>query len=105
MLVELSSIETVENVVTISLWGLLEDFQIFENLWIDRNLIIETNTILSKEVEDHSIRRLECDVFVLQRATTNGFSLVLCVFLVSSTQRELVDQIDCRSSLSISHKL
>lgn len=42
-------------------------------------------------------------MFKFKRATANGVSLIF-TFLVSSTEGELVDEIDGCSSLSIDHK-
>lgn len=83
-------IQPIEDLVTLALWRFLEYLKILEDLRINFNLIVETNTVLPEEIEDDLVWRLECDVLKFEGATANSVSFVVALF-VSSTECELID--------------
>lgn len=95
-------IQAVEDIITFFLWGLFEDLQVLKDLLMNKNLVIKSNAIFTKKIEDDSIRGFECDMLELQGATTDGFGLVFGIFFITSTKGELVDEVDSRCSLTIS---
>lgn len=64
--VESTYIDTIKYVVAVLFGRLFEHFEILENLAIDRALIVESNAVLSQEVEDNRIRFSEGDMFELE---------------------------------------
>ena len=52
MLVELGRRQSIEDVITILLGWLLEHSEIFEDLAVDRHLVVEPYTVFTQEVKD-----------------------------------------------------
>ena len=82
------------------LWIFLENPEVLENLLVYLDFIIESNAVLTQEVEDDFVRRLQGDMLVLKRAAANSICFIL-TFLITSTESKLVDQINGRSELAI----
>lgn len=75
--------ESVKDFVALLL-VLLENPQVFKDLGIDMDFIIESYAVLTEKVEDYSVRGLHGNVLELQGTTTDGISLVFSFFITSA---------------------
>lgn len=94
--------ETIKDIIAIRLWWFLEDLQILEHLRVHFDFVLKADAVLSEEVENDRVRRLQRDMLEFERTATYGIRLVLA-FLIACTQRELIDEIDGSRSLAIRH--
>lgn len=96
--------ETVEQQVTDSFRLLLEDLQVLEHLLVDFDLIVETDRVLTEEIESDLVGRGEGDMLVTERATSDRVGFVVSL-LISVTEGEAVDEVDGGGALTGRHLL
>ena len=75
MIVELSGGESVENVISLSLWCFLEDLEVLEDLLIYFEAFEEADAVFAQEIEYDGIRRLKSDVLVLSESSSRPCQL------------------------------
>ena len=85
MFVETRRSQSVEDVVSCGLGLLLEKFEVLEDLRVDLDFVVETNTVFTQEIEYDSLRGLQSDMLELQRAATDRVGFILSL-LVTSTE-------------------
>ena len=104
MFVETRRSQSVEDVVSCGLGLLLEKFEVLEDLRVDLDFVVETNTVFTQEIEYDSLRGLQSDMLELQRAATDRVGFILSL-LVTSTECKLIDEVNSSSTLAVSHHL
>ena len=82
--------QAIEYIVTIHFGLLLKDLEILEDAFIDRDLVVESDTILTQEIKYNDIGRLQSDVLELERTAADGISLVV-TFFIPGTKCKFVD--------------
>ena len=95
--------DTVEKRVLI-VHVILKDADVLEDLSVYLDLLVVPDGIFTKEVEGDQVRRLQCNMFASQRTTADCIRLIFAL-LITSTKRELVDEIHRRCALTLAHVL
>jgi hypothetical protein len=96
--------QAVEQVVLRRLGVSLEDLDILEHLRVDLDFLLIHDTILTQKPQLDCARRNQGDVFESEGTTTDGIGLFLSLF-ISRSERQTIDQVHGRRSLSVGHDL
>jgi hypothetical protein len=96
-------VETVKDVIPFRL-VVFENLDILEHLLVHLDFLVEPHRVLTQEIKDDPVRRLERDVLVSQGTTADRVRLVLAL-LVTRTKRKLVDEVQRSRTLSVRHDL
>lgn len=94
--------QSVEQIISLLLRLRFKDLDVLENLSVDVHFLVKPHRVFTQKVEDDLVGRLQGDVLVSQRTTTDSIGLIFA-FLVTSSQSQTIDEIQCRRSLTISH--
>jgi hypothetical protein len=92
--------ETVEQIIALALRFRFEDLDVFEDLRVYLDLLMEPHRVFTQEIEDDFVGRLERDMLVPQGTTSDGVRLVLAL-LVARSEGETVDEVQCRCALTV----
>jgi hypothetical protein len=85
-------VQSIKQVISDSLWLLLEQLDILEYLRIDRYFLLESHRVFTQEIEFDDIGWLEGNVFELQRTTTIGIGFIFSLF-VSGSKSQTIDKV------------
>ena len=94
--------QTIKEIIPDGLGLLLEKLDIFEDLRLDCDFLLESHRIFTQEIKLDDIGWCQRDVFISKRTATDGIGFILALF-VTRSQGQSIDKVHGGRSLPVRH--